>query len=97
MRLTPEEEAMLAGARGGAVRDALRYQLAVGEFFGAERFVPITNAHMMGDIEVMGDAGLAWLRATGEGARADRDLARDGRAHHRHLHQLPDALPAAPR
>jgi predicted aconitase len=65
MRLTPEEEAMLAGARGGAVRDALRYQLAVGEFFGAERFVPITNAHMMGDIEVMGDAGLAWLRATG--------------------------------
>ncbi len=65
MRLTPEEEAMLAGARGEAVRDALRYQLAVGEFFGAERFVPITNAHMMGDIEVMGDAGLAWLRATG--------------------------------
>ncbi len=65
MRLTPEEEAMLAGVRGEAVRDALRYQLAVGEFFGAERFVPITNAHMMGDIEVMGDAGLAWLRATG--------------------------------
>ena len=65
MRLTPEEEAMLAGSRGEAVRDALRYQLAVGEFFGAERFVPITNAHMMGDIEVMGDGGLAWLKATG--------------------------------
>ena len=65
MRLTPEEEAMLAGSRGEAVRDALRYQLAVGEFFGAERFVPVTNAHMMGDIEVMGDGGLAWLKATG--------------------------------
>jgi predicted aconitase len=65
MRLTSEEEAMLAGSRGEAVRDALRYQLAVGEFFGAERFVPITNAHMMGDIEVMGDGGLAWLKATG--------------------------------
>ena len=65
MRLTPEEEAMLAGSRGEAVRDALRYQLAVGEFFGAERFVPITNAHMMGDIEVMGDGGLSWLKATG--------------------------------
>jgi len=65
MRLTPEEEAMLAGARGEAVRDALRYQVAVGEFFGAERFVPITNAHMMGDIEVMGDGGLGWLKATG--------------------------------
>ena len=35
MRLTPEEEAMLAGARGEAVRDALAYQLRVGEFFGA--------------------------------------------------------------
>jgi predicted aconitase len=56
---------MLAGSRGEAVRDALRYQLAVGEFFGAERFVPVTNAHMMGDIEVMGDGGLAWLKATG--------------------------------
>ena len=65
MRLTPEEEAMLAGRRGEAVGDALRYQLAVGEFFGAERFVPVTNAHMMGDIEVMGDGGLGWLKATG--------------------------------
>jgi hypothetical protein len=65
MRLTPEEEAMLAGSRGEAVAEALRYQLAVGEFFGAERFVPVTNAHMMGDIEVMGDGGLAWLKATG--------------------------------
>ena len=64
MRLTPEEEAMLAGHRGEAARDALRYQLAVGEFFGAERFVPITNAHMMGDIEVMGDGGLGWLKET---------------------------------
>jgi len=64
MQLTSEEEAMLAGGRGEAVRDALRYQLAVGEFFGAERFVPITNAHMMGDIEVMGDGGLQWLKDT---------------------------------
>jgi predicted aconitase len=34
----------------------------VGEFWGAGRFVPITNAHMMGDIEVMGDGGLQWLK-----------------------------------
>ncbi len=64
MRLTPEEEAILRGARGEAVRDALAYQLQVGEFFGAERFVPITNAHMMGDIEVMGDGGFDYLAAT---------------------------------
>jgi predicted aconitase len=64
MRLDPEEEAMLRGERGEAVRDALAYQIRVGEFFGAERFVPITNAHMMGDIEVMGDGGFDYLRAT---------------------------------
>ena len=68
MRLTPDEQAMLRGERGEAVRDALAYQIRVGEFFGAERFVPVTNAHMMGDIEVMGDGGLAYLCA----ARAKR-------------------------
>jgi len=68
MRLTPDEQAMLRGERGEAVRDALAYQVKVGGFFGAERFVPVTNAHMMGDIEVMGDGGLAYLCA----ARAKR-------------------------
>jgi hypothetical protein len=66
MQLTAEEQAMLGGARGQAVRDALAYQLKVGEFFGAERFVPITNAHMMGDIEVMGDGGFEYLAAVVE-------------------------------
>jgi predicted aconitase len=62
MKLTAEEEAMLSGAHGEPVKAALAYQMRVGEFWGAERFVPITNAHMMGDIEVMGDGGLGWLR-----------------------------------
>lgn len=61
MQLTAEEQAMLAGEQGDAVRDAMAYQIEVGRFFGAERFVPITNAHMMGDIEVMGDSGLRFL------------------------------------
>jgi predicted aconitase len=63
MNLTPEEHDMLAGKQGAAVREAIEYQVKVGEFWGAERLVPITNAHMMGDIEVMGDAGLSFLRA----------------------------------
>jgi hypothetical protein len=63
MHLASEEAAMLRGDRGEAVRDALRYQIRVGEFFGAERLVPITNAHMMGDIEVMGDGGFEYLAA----------------------------------
>ena len=62
MQLTAEERAILAGDRGEAARRALEYQVKVGEFWGAARFVPITNAHMMGDIEVMGDGGLQWLK-----------------------------------
>ena len=61
MELNSEEKDMLAGGRGVVVRDAMAFQISVGEFWGAERFVPISNAHMMGDIEVMGDAGLDWL------------------------------------
>jgi predicted aconitase len=61
MRLTPEEERMRQGEMGPAVRDAIELQIKVGEFWGAERFVPITNAHMMGDIEVMGEAGKGFL------------------------------------
>lgn len=66
LRLSAEEQAMLRGDKGRAVQEALRFQIEVGSFFGAERFVPITNAHVMGDIEVMGDAGLDLLREMGE-------------------------------
>lgn len=70
MHLNDEEQAMRAGARGEAVRQAIEYQIEVGRFFGAKRLVPVTNVHMMGDIEVMGDTGLAWLRAQADlGAR----------------------------
>jgi predicted aconitase len=53
---------MLAGERGEAAKRALEYQIELGKFCGATRFVPVTNVHMMGDIEVMGDAGLRYLR-----------------------------------
>ena len=63
MELSTTERAMLDGQHGEAVQTAIAYQQRVGEFWGARRFVPISNAHMMGDIEVMGDGGLAWLKA----------------------------------
>ena len=70
MELTPEEQSILDGGRGDAARRALEYQIEVGKFWGAKRFVQVTNVHMMGDIEVMGDAGLAWLKEeAGSGAR----------------------------
>lgn len=62
MELTAEERELLAGSRGEAPRRALQYQMEVGRFWEAKRFVPVTNVHMMGDIEVMGDAGLEYLR-----------------------------------
>ena len=64
MELSAEERAILGGERGAAARRALEYQVKVGEFWGAKRFVPVTNVHMMGDIEVMGDGGLQWLKDT---------------------------------
>ncbi len=62
MELCAEERAILAGTRGPAAKRALEYQIEVGRFWGAKRFVPVTSVHMMGDIEVMGDAGLEFLR-----------------------------------
>lgn len=62
MRLTGEEQSMLRGERGQAIQDAIQFQIEVGSFFAAERFVRVTNVHVMGDIEVMGDAGLDLLR-----------------------------------
>ena len=41
MRLTDEEKGMLRGEQGEAVKEALAYQIEVGNFFKAERFVPI--------------------------------------------------------
>ena len=70
MRLAAEERDILRGARGEAAAEALRGQIEGGDFFGAERFVSVGNVHMMGDIEVMGEGGLEFLRRTARsGAR----------------------------
>jgi predicted aconitase len=70
VELTSEEREILGGKKGEAARRALEYQIEVGKFWGAQRFVPVTNVHMMGDIEVMGDGGLGWLK--GEADRGAR-------------------------
>jgi hypothetical protein len=61
MVLTDEERRMRDGARGPGVQIAIEQQIAVGEFFDAERFVAVSNVHMMGDTEVMGEAGHAFI------------------------------------
>ena len=61
MDLTEPEQRMLHGEHGEPARRALEMQIQVGEFFGARRLVPVTNVHMMGDMEVMGLAGYRFL------------------------------------
>lgn len=70
MKLSAEEEAILAGRWGEPARRALEMQIATGEFFGAERMVRVTSAHLTGDPESMGDAGLAFVEEfVDQGAR----------------------------
>src|SRR5438046_7672625 len=61
MKLNDLERAMLAGERGPALRAAIEHQITVGDFFGAQDFVPITQAHVMADTESLGEAGVRWL------------------------------------
>jgi hypothetical protein len=58
MRLTDEEAAMLAGELGEVRRWAISHQIAVGQFFDAADFVPVSQAHVMADTESLE----AWVR-----------------------------------
>jgi hypothetical protein len=61
MRLNDEERDILAGKAGPVRRQALVHQIAVGDFFSALDFVPVTQAHIMADTESLGEAGVGWL------------------------------------
>ena len=79
---------MLRGDMGPAVQEALKFQIEVGTFFEAERFVRINNAHVMGDIEVMGDAGLGLLRDM-SGQKAQCAVPTSSNAQCMHFHPEP--------
>ena len=61
MRLSDEEQAMLAGEQGPARQFGMRQILRVGEFFDAEDCVPVTQVHLMADTESLGESGVAFL------------------------------------
>src|SRR6266851_7617028 len=63
MRLNDEEQDIVAGKSGPVARQALEHQIKVGDFFGAQDFVPVTQAHIMADTESLGEAGVRWLEA----------------------------------
>jgi predicted aconitase len=70
MKLTDEEQAMLAGEMGEAKRWAIDHQIKVGDMFDAADFVPVSQAHMMADPESVGEAGVAFMEdLAAKGAR----------------------------
>lgn len=70
MNLSDDERDMAAGRAGPVLQKAITYQLRLAEFFGADHFVPITNAHFTGDFEVMDTGGVRFLEELArEGAR----------------------------
>src|SRR5271169_1792329 len=72
MRLTDEENAMLAGELGEPRRWAIAHQIAVGEFFDAADFVAVSQAHIMADTESLGEAGVRFLEGLAAAPEPER-------------------------
>ena len=72
MRLNDEEKAMLGGEFGEPRRWAIAHQIAVGEFFDAVDFVPVSQAHIMADTESLGEAGVRFLEGLAAAPETER-------------------------
>ena len=67
MFLTRDQERMLEGEKGDAVRKSMELLVALGEVFGAEKLVPVESAHISGvSYKNLGDAGTEWLEEQAE-------------------------------
>jgi predicted aconitase len=70
MELTQQEQAMLDGAEGYAVRKSMEILVALGEIFGAKSLIDVGSVQVAGvSYHNLGDAGLEFLDS----------LAKDGR------------------
>ena len=72
MHLDAEEQAMRAGELGEPRRFAIEQQVAVGTFFDAADFVPVTQVHLMADGEALGQAGVDLLERLAAAPAAER-------------------------
>jgi predicted aconitase len=61
VKLNAEEAAMRGGEFGPLRQWAIKHQIKVGTYLGAEDFVPVTQAHVMADTESLGRSGVEWL------------------------------------
>ncbi len=83
---------MLAGDFGQAASWAMRHMINVGTQFDAADFVDVSQAHMMGDAEAVGDAGATFLEGLADsGARVRIPMLTDPRgvdlSYYKPLHQ----------
>ncbi len=71
LRLTAEEQAMLAGEAGPGVRKAMEIVVALGRIYGATDLVPIASVQVSGvSFKNLGEAGLEFLEEwAAQGAR----------------------------
>jgi len=69
MKLTKQEEKMLNGKMGDAVKKSMEILVALGEIYGADRLIDVSSVQVAGvSYDNLGDAGLEFLA----------DLAKDG-------------------
>lgn len=62
MRLTREEESMLAGKSGWPVQKSMEILVQLGEIYGAEKMIKVSNVHMPGSsVVVAGEAGTKFV------------------------------------
>ncbi|MDR0602103.1 MAG: aconitase X catalytic domain-containing protein, partial [Treponema sp.] len=70
MVLTKEEQAMLDGESGKAVQQSMKVLVTLGNIYGAERMISITNVHSPGvSYRVTGDSGLAYVQEAAKEAK----------------------------
>ncbi len=70
MELTKQEQKMVEGKGGNAVRKSMEILTALGEIYGAKRLIDVTSVQIAGvSYDNLGDAGLEFLD----------DLAKDGK------------------
>lgn len=67
MKLTPEEQEMLDGARGPSIQKSMQILTTLGDIYGADHMIPVRSVHMPGSsIVVAGEAATSFIEQMGE-------------------------------
>ncbi|MCI0521318.1 MAG: aconitase X catalytic domain-containing protein [Chloroflexi bacterium] len=76
MKITPEQQAMLDGAHGRAVRKSMEILTTLGMIYGAEELIPVYSVQVAGvSYDNLGEAGLLFLQEMADGDGRARVLA----------------------